>query len=533
MQEEKRLGLKVLAISVALALVASSIVLGANPINSGIVDVQDETIIFDTNPGTYPSIPGEHKGNFTPKKPMNISKIYTYPRHGTGGHTTYIAFLYQNETPIGIAQWGGYVGDWHNLSFDDPVELEGNETYKYLIKTGSYPQIIHKNQVENDDGIVTCTEFTDANGKKYTNWIPAFKLFEEVIIPDTTPPGSVTDLNESELGQNYIKWNWANPEDPDFKGVKIYLNDTFVGDLEGGANVHNATGLLADTLYKIGLKPYDNVGNIGEWANDTARTSETPDITPPGSVTGLNESELGQSYIKWDWNNPGDPDFLKTMIYLNDQFLTNLTKTIAEYNATGLDPDTQYKLGIKTVDEAGNINQSIVEDLAKTLKLPANKTWAEMDFAERKALTEQFLAVDPTDYAEINQCLYIADALYQNATHAKELYGLEDDIPMELDYGGMHICNVVLLKTNKSDIEHWGFINMEDDIRFFDKNHTIPVELNDSNHIFRNGTWITPDELYRLTNYSMGFEIHWEPNQKPIVTIVPTYPQPYQDLYPA
>ncbi|MHC1623598.1 MAG: hypothetical protein ACXQTR_03300, partial [Candidatus Methanospirareceae archaeon] len=169
MQEEKRLGLiTVLAISVALALVASSIILGASPITAE--EVQNETIAFDTGFGGYPSIPGEHKGNFTPKKDMEIEKVYTCPCAGTGGHSEFIKFRYPNGTEIGNASWTGYKGDWHNITFDEPVELAGNQTYNYIIKTGSYPQIIHSDKVETDDGILTCEEFTDVNGKKYKDW---------------------------------------------------------------------------------------------------------------------------------------------------------------------------------------------------------------------------------------------------------------------------------------------------------------------------------------------------------------------------
>ena len=79
------------------------------------------------------------------------------------------------------------------------------------------------------------------------------------------------------------------------------------------------------------------------------------DLKPPSSVTDLNESKLGTNYILWNWENPLDKDFNHTRIYLNDTFLTNLSKTISEYNATGLEPNKEYKLGIKTVDEAVNL----------------------------------------------------------------------------------------------------------------------------------------------------------------------------------
>ena len=52
-----------------------------------------------------------------------------------------------------------------------------NETYNYTIRTGSYPQIIHEQNITTSDGsLITCEEFIDANGKKYDDWIPAIKL---------------------------------------------------------------------------------------------------------------------------------------------------------------------------------------------------------------------------------------------------------------------------------------------------------------------------------------------------------------------
>lgn len=183
---KKRLGLKVLAISAALIIVASGIVFGANPTNSE--NVQDETIVFDIEKGTYPSIFGEHKGNFTPKKDIEINKVYTYPCPGTGGHSEYVAFFYhQNETEIGNASWKGYREDWHNITFDEQIKLSGNETYKYLIKTGFYPQIIHKEIHNATDGTITCTQFKDANGKIYYDWIPAIKLIGKEVGPEPTP----------------------------------------------------------------------------------------------------------------------------------------------------------------------------------------------------------------------------------------------------------------------------------------------------------------------------------------------------------
>ena len=132
---------------------------------------------FDTlspqNP--YPSIAGKHNGTITPSCNISVSKLYTYPCAGTGGHTEYAKIW--NGTGWNVtANWNGYVGDWHNITFNKTFVLYENETYNYTIHTGSYPQIIHEPSKEVTGGTITCTEFVDANGKTYTDWIPAIKL---------------------------------------------------------------------------------------------------------------------------------------------------------------------------------------------------------------------------------------------------------------------------------------------------------------------------------------------------------------------
>ena len=147
-------------------------------------------LTFDTgkpaNP--YPSISGTHNGTITPYVTIyNVSKLYTYPCPGTGGHTEYVAFYHDpNRTEkITEGHWNGYASDWHNVSFS-PFTMLANHTYYYTIKTGSYPQIHHAPVVEAKGGmgIINCTSFVDANGRSYTNWIPAIRLVGEIEILD-------------------------------------------------------------------------------------------------------------------------------------------------------------------------------------------------------------------------------------------------------------------------------------------------------------------------------------------------------------
>jgi len=134
------------------------------------------TPIFDTRSGTYPSISGIHNGTITPSRNLSVSKLFTYPCPGTGGHTEY-AKIWNSSWDEAEARWNGYVGDWHNLSFNNTFVLYQNETYNYTIRTGSYPQIIHEQTKDVEGGTITCTSFVDANRKEYNDRIPAIRLW--------------------------------------------------------------------------------------------------------------------------------------------------------------------------------------------------------------------------------------------------------------------------------------------------------------------------------------------------------------------
>jgi len=138
------------------------------------VSASPKKVIFDTGPGTYPSIFGVHNGTITPSQDIAVSGLYTYPCTGTGGHTEYIKI--GNATWNETAHWKGYKSDWHNISFDKTVVLRANETYNYTIHTGSYPQIHHTSALPTASGWINCTEFVDANGRRCTDWIPAIRL---------------------------------------------------------------------------------------------------------------------------------------------------------------------------------------------------------------------------------------------------------------------------------------------------------------------------------------------------------------------
>ena len=159
---------------------------GAGRSDFWLIKMKGETTepIFDTESSEkpYPSLMGTHTCTIKPSHNITVSKLYTYPCAGIGGHTESIN-LYENGTLIANGTWNGYRDeDWHNITLHSGtdgtpyVTLLQDPNYNYTIRTGSYPQILHTTSKEVTGGTITCSSFVDANGKTYTDWIPAIKF---------------------------------------------------------------------------------------------------------------------------------------------------------------------------------------------------------------------------------------------------------------------------------------------------------------------------------------------------------------------
>jgi hypothetical protein len=143
------------------------------------VEVVSTKLVFDTGSPEYPypSMCGIHNGTITPNQTITVSQLYTYSCPGTCGHTERVT-IWNDMGVIVESNWTGYDGDWRNITFD-AVTLVAGEAYNYSICTGSYPQIIHERTANVTGGTITCTQFTDANGKVFYNWIPAITLLNK------------------------------------------------------------------------------------------------------------------------------------------------------------------------------------------------------------------------------------------------------------------------------------------------------------------------------------------------------------------
>jgi len=100
---------------------------------------------------------------------------------------------------------------------------------------------------------------------------------------------------------------------------------------------------------------------------DVIINAPSADTTPPASVSNLDETDRGTTWILWEWTNPPDSDFSHTKVYINGVFKADVNAPGNSYNAAGLSPDTTYTIGTRTVDDSGNINAALVTDTVTTL----------------------------------------------------------------------------------------------------------------------------------------------------------------------
>lgn len=190
--------------------------------------------------------------------------------------------------------------------------------------------------------------------------------------PDTTPPASITNLNESAVGETWINWTWTNPPDLDFSHVMVYLNSSFKENVS--MNYYKATGIDSDTIYEIATRTVDTSGNINQtWVNDTAKTLP-PDVTPP-IISKVAATAITSSSANITWNTDEPADGLVKYGTTSGNYINSLSDpayvTSHAIDLTGLAANTTYYYVVNSTDQSGNSNESS-EYSFTTLEAPAN-----------------------------------------------------------------------------------------------------------------------------------------------------------------
>jgi hypothetical protein len=134
-----------------------------------------------------------------------------------------------------------------------------------------------------------------------------------------------------------------------YKALKTYSRGTQGYWIQEQVDLSDYVG-LSNVRIRFRLYNYHGWSGYAGWYIDDIYIGEPPDVTPPASVTNLNETDVGSTWI-----------------HINGTFKTNVSAPEHSYRATGLLPNTTYEIDTKTVDDFGNINTTWVNDTAKTL----------------------------------------------------------------------------------------------------------------------------------------------------------------------
>ncbi|MBS3072016.1 hypothetical protein J4408_03425 [Candidatus Pacearchaeota archaeon] len=151
------------------------------------------------------------------------------------------------------------------------------------------------------------------------------------------------------------------------------VNATLVKySINGGANVtYNAPVLVSfsngsNILTAFASNSQNLLSKFVVFSVSIQNQTNVTDTTPPASVTNLTLTGKSETFLKWSWINPQDPDFSKVIVYLDGINVLNTTSNM--YTATNLLPDSTHTITLNTIDINGNINNTAVSNTATTDK---------------------------------------------------------------------------------------------------------------------------------------------------------------------
>ena len=228
-----------------------------------------------------------------------------------------------------------------------------------------------------------------------------------VTLPDTAPPGNVTELTVSTVTDHAITITWKDPSDTDFNNVIV----TSSGTMQNGSSFSNFTvnkgiqtaiikKLAADTEYTFVVKAEDVNNNISVAPQPSVSGTTNPDITAPGTVTKIN-AVTGRDNVTLTWTAPADMDLKSIIISTtttvagaavpSDKIIPVGTNTAT---ITGLTPGGAYTFALTPADYNGFTGTPVTTNITTINPAPTNVaavtkysgqvvvTWADTTVAE-------------------------------------------------------------------------------------------------------------------------------------------------------
>jgi hypothetical protein len=186
--------------------------------------------------GDYQSFKNDYFSSNTSIQSLSVSQYYNWNLNSLGK---------SNVSKQGVSGFGVRLGLW-DIENVAPTSWSANkETYFYYLQA---------------DNVVNTPYLT-------IEWTP-----------DTTPPNSITNLQNISTNCNQLLFTWTNPTDTDFAHTLIYKDNVVQANAGNTTTTLTWAGLNPSQAYTLSTKTVDLTGNINStWINQTATVSPCPE----------------------------------------------------------------------------------------------------------------------------------------------------------------------------------------------------------------------------------------------------------------
>ncbi|MCU5691572.1 fibronectin type III domain-containing protein [Bacillus cereus] len=162
--------------------------------------------------------------------------------------------------------------------------------------------------------------------------------------------GKITDVKnlKGTPSSNEISFNWTNPTEETFAGVKVYMDGKLLGTLDKKEISYVAKGLKPNTTYDFKVTSLDSKGVETKGAS-TKVTTTMPTIEPPNNVHLVSQD----SSLIITWDDVKSPYFKGYNVYIDGKKVNSEPLTKSKLNVKGLDNGKSYKVQVATVNTKG------------------------------------------------------------------------------------------------------------------------------------------------------------------------------------